>query len=149
MPLLDFVGASQFKTSFTIGYALIKGEEEADYLWALQALKDSLGQYNQQVATCDRERAWILALKSVYLETEILFADGISPKMFLPIAASGYLMSYGGFLQQWQKIANSADENAFEDLWMVMDADCSDCHLAIEYLETVQLQELKEYFIGA
>jgi hypothetical protein len=70
--LLHFVGSTPFNTSFTIAYAFFKGEEEADYVWALQALKECFKEYYPQVAVCDRERALILAIQAIFPATKIL-----------------------------------------------------------------------------
>jgi hypothetical protein len=124
MPLLHFVGATPFNTSFTIGYAFIQREEEADYLWALQALRDSLGKYNPQAATCDCERALILGLKPVYSETKYFICRWHNSKNVFANCLKWIPDElWEDFLQQWQKIFNAADEDEFEDLWMVINVD--------------------------
>jgi hypothetical protein len=38
MPLLDIVGVDACQRSFCIAFAFLSGEEETDYIWALDRL---------------------------------------------------------------------------------------------------------------
>ena len=39
MPLLDIIGVDACQRSFCIAFAFLSGEEEKDYLWALERLR--------------------------------------------------------------------------------------------------------------
>jgi hypothetical protein len=39
MPLLDIIGVNACQKSFCIAFVFLSGEEEQDYLWALERLK--------------------------------------------------------------------------------------------------------------
>ena len=58
MPLLNIVGITNLNTTFISGIAFLGGEEEADYLWALDAFASIAAEFNIQkpkvvVTDCD------------------------------------------------------------------------------------------------
>lgn len=69
MPLLDMIGVDACQRSFCIAFAFLSGEQEADYIWALERLRclyESCGAKLPSVVLSDRCIACINAVEIVF-----------------------------------------------------------------------------------
>ncbi|KAI0996977.1 hypothetical protein K3495_g11206 [Podosphaera aphanis] len=81
MPLLHIVGCTNTSTTFEVSYAFLSRETEADYIWALGALRKILQQNNipePGVIATDRELALINAIEQEFPLAKISLVSDIS-----------------------------------------------------------------------
>lgn len=66
LPLLDVVGIDSTNKTFTISFSFLSGEQEPDYIWALEHLKRLYdGVDTPKVFAVDRDLALIHAIQTV------------------------------------------------------------------------------------
>jgi hypothetical protein len=73
MPLVEIVGVTSTGKTFSIAYAFITNEQEANYRWVLQCLKSTLDEgFCVRVVLTDRDLALMRACQAVMPETKLL-----------------------------------------------------------------------------
>lgn len=74
MPLLNIVGFTALNTTFYLSFVFLKGEQEDDYVWALQQLKNKTS-ISPKVMITDWELALMNAIKTVFPNAQHLLCQ--------------------------------------------------------------------------
>jgi MULE transposase domain len=153
MPLLNIVGTSCLGKSFYVAFVFLAKEEEEDYLWALEQLRDIFEKPDQlKVTVTDCERALLNSLRTVFPVSARLLCIWHIEKNIL-VQATKYFKEEDSrmqFLQSWKEVMMSPSITAFEERWEKLQEDYHrDTPELISYLFNTWITFWKRLFIRA
>lgn len=127
MPLLDIVGVDACQRSFCIAFAFLSGEDEGDYVWALDRLRsmyELCGARLPAVILTDRCLACMNAVSRCFPDAASLLCLWHANKAVLRYCMSSFTrdaedtdkaQQWKEFYQSWHELVGSKDEEAFEE----------------------------------
>lgn len=129
MPLLQVCGVTCTGHTYVAGYALLKGEKEEDYAWALEALT-AVGEWEQpKVAITDRDKALMNALADTWSNTELLLCrwhtnkaiQAHIKKIHAPLSrregAKAGDKATADFMEMWSEVFNAQSKADMDRAW--------------------------------
>lgn len=126
MPLLDIVGVDACQRSFCIAFAFLTGEEEKDYIWALDRLRslyEIAGARYPSVILTDRCLACMNAISHCFPNAASLICLWHANKAVLRHCLPNFTRNsedtqghqqWKEFYQQWHELVASASESLFD-----------------------------------
>jgi hypothetical protein len=126
MPLLDIVGVDACQRSFCIAFAFLSGEDEGDYIWALDRLRsmyELCGARLPSVILTDRCLACMNAVSRCFPAAVSLLCLWHANKAVLRYCLSSFtrntedadkVQQWKEFYQSWHELVGSTDDAAFE-----------------------------------
>lgn len=130
MPLLDIVGVDACQRSFCIAFAFLSGEEEKDYIWALDRLRsmyEACGARLPSVILTDRCLACMNAVLRCFPAAVSLLCLWHANKAVLRYCQPSFMrqndapqepqshQEWKDFYGKWHELVASENEEAFED----------------------------------
>lgn len=158
MPLLDIVGIDACQPSFCIAFAFLSGEDDEDYLWALERLRqlyDTIGARLPSVILTDRCLACMNAAEICFPTIPKLLCLWHANKAVLrncrPIFVQhGKDELWGDFYKHWQSLIFSKDEETYDKRLQELEKEYLPEFLeAIGYLKSTWLYQYKERLVKA
>jgi len=137
LPLLNLIGVTSTYRSFNAGFAFLKGEEESDYKWALEAFKRTV---SPQVILTDNEVALMNALGVVFPNaSNFICVWHINKRVLTQSKIKGTWSTeeeFQDYLKDWEGVVYSKTEpeydlnlETFSNKWRVSQP------IAVKYLE--------------
>lgn len=173
MPLLDIIGVDACNRSFCIAFALLSGEAEEDYLWALDRLKSIYEAAHASlpaVILTDRCLACINAVEAVFTTSISLLCLWHANKAVLAHCLPIFAMQekllanlssnsltdeeqssrWKDFYNHWHNIINSPTEAAFNERVKAFEDKYVNNHVEeVAYIKEVWLAPYKERLVKA
>ena len=155
MPLLVIMGSTALGTSFYIAFAFLDGEEELDFNWVIEQLKELYSELDLKdpiVIVTDRDLALMNAISINYPNTvNILCVWHINRNVLKNCkAAFDTQQEWEEFLAAWHEVVYASTSAEHEEAWQSLKAKYHDEHEEeVEYLRTIWLDEYKERFCKA
>ncbi|KID81747.1 transposase [Metarhizium guizhouense ARSEF 977] len=127
MPLLDIVGVDACQRSFCVAFAFLSGEDERDYIWALDRLRsmyELCGARLPSVILTDRCLACMNAVSRCFPTAASLLCLWHANKAVLRYCLSSFtrntedadkVQQWKEFYQSWHELVGSTDDKAFEE----------------------------------
>lgn len=130
MPLLDIVGVDACQRSFCIAFAFLSGEEEKDYIWALDRLRsmyEACGARLPSVILTDRCLACMNAVSHCFPTAVSLLCLWHANKAVLRYCQSSFMLhndaaqepqgpqEWKDFYGNWHELVASKNEETFEE----------------------------------
>lgn len=127
MPLLDIVGVDACQRSFCVAFAFLSGEEEVDYIWALERLRsmyELCGAKLPSVILTDRCLACMNAVMRCFPDAISLLCRWHANKAVLRYCWPSFMKDNGNpnrleewneFFGYWHKIISTANEAAYDE----------------------------------
>lgn len=157
MPLLNIVGITSFNTTFYSCFIFMKGEEKADYQWALTHVARLFdGIPKPGVIVTDRELALMNALETTFPDSANLLCLWHISKNILKNCKSQFSKETENenndewqlFLEKWNDIVQSVTENEFNEKWQTFYSTYANKSRIITYFENTWMP-WKEKFVKA
>jgi hypothetical protein len=122
MPLLDIIGVDSCNKTFCVAFALLSGESELDFLWAIESLKsiyEDLYIQPPKVILTDCCKALINVVTSIFSCAVHLLClwhanKAVQAHCHANIAIKAGEEVWRDFFQHWQRIIYSKDEASYE-----------------------------------
>jgi hypothetical protein len=118
MPLFDIIGTTCLNEVFYIEVCFMAKEEEEDYAWALEELRQlMLENIKPKVIGTDRDLALINAIKRVFLESKQIFCFWHIEKNVLVHASTTFKEEENRkrFMKAWVELNDSAISKIYEE----------------------------------
>lgn len=166
MPLLDIIGIDGSNRSFCIAFAFLRGENEEDYLWALERLK-SLYEINQiklpSIILTDCAEACINAVDICFPNSTSLLClwhankavltncrpTFTLPKLGLNLAEESE-EKWQAFFNHWHLIIHSLDQATFEQRVQELEEQYLPTYInEVAYLKSTWLNPYKQKLVKA
>jgi hypothetical protein len=162
MPLLDIVGVDACQRSFCIAFAFLAGEEESDYIWAMERLRsiyELAGARLPSVMITDRCLASMNAIEQVFPETFSLLCLWHINKAILRRCQPSFIQgtqdaegvkAWDKFYGMWHTLAASHNEETYTSLLNDFKKEYLTSHTAeVGYILETWLDLHKEKIIKA
>ena len=155
MPLLVIMGSTALETSFYIAFAFLDGEEELDFNWVIEQLKELYSELDLKdpiVIVTDRDLALMNAIAINYSTTvNILCVWHVNRNVLKNCkAAFDTQQEWEEFLAAWHEVVYASTSAEHEEAWQSLKTKYHDEHEEeVEYLRTIWLDEYKERFCKA
>ncbi|KAJ3453177.1 hypothetical protein MRS44_018832 [Fusarium solani] len=166
MPLLDIIGVDACQRSFCIAFAFLSGEEEQDYLWALERLKSLYEICNTSfpsviitdcalacintVAICLPSAVLLLCLWHANKAVLAYCRPAFVQHRTNPKTIEAELLSWQEFYNQWHLIIQSADQITFDQRVQQLEQRYLPTYVnEIGYLHATWLNPHKEKLVKA
>jgi hypothetical protein len=155
MPLLDMIGIDATGRSFCIAFALLSGETEEDYTWALERLKSLYQQSNTtlpSVILTDRCLAVMNAASAVFPSAATLLCLWHANKAVLARCQPAFpdIEKWKEFYRFWHSIINSPTEEDYLKRLQDFQQLYTPTHLAeVGYIKDTWLTPFKEKLVKA
>ncbi|KAG6980171.1 Misshapen-like kinase 1 [Fusarium oxysporum f. sp. albedinis] len=166
MPLLDIIGVDACQRSFCVAFAFLSGEEEQDYLWALERLKSLYEICNTSfpsVIITDCALACINAVAICFPSAVLLLCLWHANKAVLAYCRPAFiqyrtdpkimeagLLRWQEFYNQWHSIIQSADQITFDQRVQQLEQRYLPAYAnEIAYLHATWLNPHKEKLVKA
>jgi hypothetical protein len=150
MPLLHFAGVTPTGKNFSIGFAFMTSEAEAEYQWVMAEFNKLV--YGEQlkptVIVTDNEGALLKALDNVYPDIPHLLCRWHAEKNVLTKAQEFWRVTNvsdedrkvneelrDAFMRRWNECVRAKTKEAFEDLYMKLKNDYSHQSDLVAYLD--------------
>jgi histone-lysine N-methyltransferase SETD2 len=161
MLLCNTVGVTAVSTTFFVGFAFLKTEQQHNFSWALKQLSTIVGSsYKPQVVVTDRDLVLMNAVASVYQNLKHLLCTWHIDKNVkvqcwpffrdAPTTAAGLPTELcEAFEANWKALVRSLTQVEYDQNWAAIRA----CHcrhvFTLNYIETVWLRDHREKFVYA
>lgn len=137
MPQLDIVGVDACQRTFCVAFAFLSGEEESDYIWALERLRqmyELCGARLPSVIFTDRDLACMNAISICFPDTASLLCQWHINQAVLQNCVKAFTdnPSYENGFDEWK---------VFNDKWNELVASST------EEVYNTRLQDFKKYYI--
>ena len=161
MPLLDIVGVDACQKSFCIAFAFLSGEEESDYIWALERLRSIYDLYGARlpaVILTDRCLACMNAVSSCFPSAVSLLCLWHANKAvfnycrpaFGKDTVPGELEKWNMFIRRWYELMASSTTETFEQRLQALKEQYALSYTReISYLMDIWLDPYKEKLVKA
>jgi hypothetical protein len=152
MSLLNVVGITSFNTTFYICFAFIPQENETWYNWALDRLK---GLYHDlelpKSISIDRDLALINSIRNKFPSSKFILCvwhinGNVAKNLKGKIESFG--VSWQEFMQDWNGVIYSQEENEFTTNWSLMISKYGIFSDIIKYLDQTWILPYKENFVS-
>ena len=150
MPLLVITGVTNMGTTYYVGFCFLRAEEEDDYRWALEQLRELLLHVNVPDPVCiitDRERSCISQIKEVFPTSKHLLCIWHINKNVLANCKPHFVdnEAWEAFMARWTEVIYAHREADFNAKWSRMYDDFSPD--IVVYLNNTWIMPYKRRFV--
>jgi MULE transposase domain len=158
MPLLNIVGVTSLNTTFHAAFCFIRKEENGDYLWALQQLKDCLQAASitsPALMITDRDLALITAIDKIFPtpQTQSILCIWHVNKNVL-MKAKEYMQGEDSntrveeFMRRWNELVNSITPTEYRSRYYKLFSDFNlTLYPLLSYVDDTWLKPFKDKLI--
>ncbi len=161
MPLCNIVEIAAVNTTFFVGFAFLRSEQQADFTWALQKLSAAAGSsHKPAVVVMDRNLLLMNSVAQVFPTSKHLLCtwhiDKNVKARCWPFFRDAPTTSAGSptelldrFEQDWKALVRSLTQSEYNRNWAAMKARHRRHAFSLNYVDTVWLRGHKERFVHA
>ncbi|XP_038711743.1 PKS-NRPS hybrid synthetase CHGG_01239-like [Tripterygium wilfordii] len=151
LPLLQIVGVTSTKKTFSVCFCYMSAEKEENYVWALNCFKDLFETVLAGVFICDREIALMNALKTVFPNAKNMLCRVHVSKNVLSNCVGLFKIKaeFDDFMSCWSTVMHSKTLADFDKAVNDMQNKFKAHPKALAYVNDSWLSKYRSYFVAA